>query len=137
MPDQRRITREIMRRWAPHSDARENGAPQPRAMAWHQRHATQTFDCVSRTLEASPRLQASMPDEEELDCAPHKRKTITWTPNAFLSSLGHDTGFSTSVGFNKVKVHQDWTSYHCQYLGSTIPHPPSSNITNAPGNASR
>ena len=23
--------------------------------------------------------------------SPHKRKTITWTPNAFLSSLGHDT----------------------------------------------
>jgi hypothetical protein len=49
-------------------------------------------------------------------------KTITWTPNAFLSSLGHDTGFSTSEGFNKEKVHQDWTSYHCQYLGLTIPH---------------
>ena len=58
-----------------------------------------------------------MPDEEELDCVPHKRKTITWTQNAFLSSLGHDTGFSTSEGFNKEKVHQDWTSYHCQYLG--------------------
>jgi hypothetical protein len=49
-------------------------------------------------------------------------KTITWTPNAFLSSLGHDTGLSTSEGFNKEKVHQDWTSYHCQYLGLTIPH---------------
>jgi hypothetical protein len=48
-----------------------------------------------------------MPDEEELDRAPHNRKTITWTPNAFLSSLGHDTGFSTSEGFNKEKVHQD------------------------------
>jgi hypothetical protein len=33
MKNQRRITREIMRGWAPHSDARENGAPQPRAMA--------------------------------------------------------------------------------------------------------
>jgi hypothetical protein len=63
-----------------------------------------------------------MPDDEELDCAPHKRKSITWTPNAFLSSLGHDTGFSTSEGFNKEKVHQDWTFYHCQYLGLTILH---------------
>jgi hypothetical protein len=27
--------------------------------------------------------------------------------NAFLSSLGHDTGFSTSEGLNKAKVHQD------------------------------
>jgi hypothetical protein len=52
MPDQRRITREIMRGWAPHSDARENGALQPRIMALHQRHATQIVDCISRTLEA-------------------------------------------------------------------------------------
>ena len=65
MPDQRRITREIMRGWAPHSDAREIGAPQPRAMALHQGHEahdTQTFDCISRTLEGQPghsRLQAS------------------------------------------------------------------------------
>ncbi len=36
--------------------------------------------------------------------------------------LGLDTGFSTLVGFNMVKVYQDWTSYHCQYLGLTIPH---------------
>jgi hypothetical protein len=65
MPDQRRITREIMRGWAPHSDAREIGAPQPRAMALHQGHEahdTQTFDCISRTLEGQPghsRLKAS------------------------------------------------------------------------------
>jgi hypothetical protein len=94
-------------------------------MALHQRHATQIFDCISRTLEGQPghsRLQASMPDEEELNFAPHNRKTITWTPNAFLNSVGHDTGFSTSEGFNKAKVHQDWTSYHCQYLGLPIPH---------------
>jgi hypothetical protein len=123
MPDPRRIAREIMRCCAPHSDTRENGALQPRAMALHLRHATQTFDCISRTLEGQPghsRLQASMPDDEEIDCA--QRKTITWTPIAFLSSLGHDTGFSTSEGFNKEKGHQDWTSYHCQYLGLTIPH---------------
>jgi hypothetical protein len=112
MTDQRRITREIMRGFlAPHSDARENGAPLPCGTALHQRHTTQIFDCISRTLEGQPghsRLKATMPDEEELDCAPHNRKTITWTPNAFLSSLGHDTGFFTSEGFNKEKVHQDW-----------------------------
>ena len=76
MPDQRRITREIMRGWAPHKDARENGAPQSRATALHQRHATQTFDCISRTVEGQPghlRLQASMPDEEDRDCAPGNR----------------------------------------------------------------
>ena len=62
MSDQRRITREIMRGWAPHSYARENGAPQPRAMALHLRHATQTFHCISRTLEGQPghlRLQGA------------------------------------------------------------------------------
>ena len=30
-------------------------------------------------------------DDEELECAPSKRKTINWTPNAW-----HHTGFSTS-----------------------------------------
>ena len=62
MPDQRRITREIMRGWAPRKDARENGAPQSRASALHQRHATQTFDCISRTVEGQPghsRLQVT------------------------------------------------------------------------------
>jgi hypothetical protein len=34
----------------------------------------------------------------------------------------HDTGIITSEGFNKEKVHQDWTSYHCKYLGVPIPH---------------
>ena len=52
MPDQRQITREIMRGWAPLSDARENGALQPRGTALHQRHATQIFE--SRTLEGQP-----------------------------------------------------------------------------------
>jgi hypothetical protein len=33
MPDQRRITREIMHGWAPHNNARENGAPQPLVMS--------------------------------------------------------------------------------------------------------
>ena len=125
MPDQRRIEREIMRGWAPHKDARENGAPQSRATALHQRHATQTFDCISRTVEGQPghsRLQASMPDEEDRDCAPGKRLKITWTPNAFLSSLGHATGFSTSEAFNEEKVKLDWTSYNCQYMGVPIPH---------------
>ena len=59
MPDQRRITREIMRG---HSDACENGAPQPRGTAMHQLHATQIFDCISRTLEGQPghlRLQGA------------------------------------------------------------------------------
>ena len=49
-----------------------------------------------------------MPDDEDLDCAQSKRKCLSWTPLAFLNSLGHTTGFSTSKAFNKEKVTQDW-----------------------------
>ena len=96
----------------------EISAPNSRCSALHQRHASQMFACIARTVEdqlGHSLLQASMPDEEERDCAPNKRKTITWTPNAFLSSLGHDMGFSISEGFNKA-------SYNCQHLGLLIPH---------------
>ena len=61
-----------------------------------------------------------MPDDEELECAPSKRKLLHWT--AFLNSLGHSTGFSTSKAFNKEKVTQDWISWNCQQLGLPIPH---------------
>jgi hypothetical protein len=63
-----------------------------------------------------------MPDDEELECAPSKRKFLNWTPPAFLNSLGHTTGFSTSKASNKEKVIQDWTSWNCQQLGLPIPH---------------
>jgi hypothetical protein len=42
-----------------------------------------------------------MPDDEELERVPSKRKFLNWTPLAFLNSLGHTTGFSTSKAFNK------------------------------------
>ena len=63
-----------------------------------------------------------MPDDEELECAPSKRKFLHWTPLVFLNSLGHTTGFSTSKAFNKEKVIQDWISWNCQQLGLPIPH---------------
>ena len=59
---------------------------------------------------------------KELECAPSKRKFLNWTPLAFLNSLGHTTGFSTSKAFNKEKMIQDWTSWNCQQLGLPIPH---------------
>ena len=37
-------------------------------------------------------------DDEEIECAPSKRKFLHWTPLEFLNSLGHTTGFSTSKG---------------------------------------
>ena len=63
-----------------------------------------------------------MPDEEDRDCAPDKRKKITWTPNAFLNSLGHDRGFSIGAGFNGEKVQRGWVTYCCQHMGLPIPH---------------
>ena len=91
----------------------------------HQSNLTQTIPCISRTVIGQPGhslLQDSMPDDEELDCAPSKRKTLNWAPFACLNSLGHRMGFSTSKDFNKEKVLQDWTSVHCQQLGLPIPH---------------
>ena len=63
-----------------------------------------------------------MPDDEEVDCEPSKRKKITWTSNAWLNSLGQPTCFSFTHGFNKEQVQKDWASYHCQYLGLDVPH---------------
>ena len=51
-----------------------------------------------------------MPDDEERECVPSKRKMLNWTPLAGLNSLSHHTGFSTSEGFNKEKTIQDWTA---------------------------
>ena len=81
----------------------------------HQRQLSQIIPCISRTVEGQPGhslLQASMPDDEELQCAPSKLKFLNWTPLAFLNSLGHTTGFSTSKAFNKEKVTQDWISWN-------------------------
>ena len=91
----------------------------------HSRLLTQNIPCISRTVIGEPGhslLQDSMPDDEELDCMPSKRKMLSWTPLAWLNSLSHHTGFSTSEGFNKEKVIQDWTAWNCQQLGLPIPH---------------
>ena len=84
----------------------------------HQRQLSQTIPCISRTVEGQlghSLLQASMPDDEELECALSKRKFLNWIPLAFLNSLGNTTGFSTlstSKAFNKEKVTQDWISWN-------------------------
>jgi hypothetical protein len=125
MPDQRQITRQIMREWPQHKATSALGPPNSQCAALHQRHASQTTVCISRTVvgqHGHSLLQNSMPDEEECDCAPNKRKTITWTPNAFLNFLDHDRGFSITEGFNKEKVQQDWVTYNCQHLGLPIQH---------------
>jgi hypothetical protein len=63
-----------------------------------------------------------MPEEEDLACVHSKRKKINWTPNAWLNSTSHHTGFSTSEAFNMPKVQQDWISHYCRFLGLDIPH---------------
>ena len=87
----------------------------------HPRQLTQTIPCISRTLigqHGHSLPQDSMPDDEELDCAPCKRKLLNWTPLAWLNSLGHHTGFSTSENFNKEKVCRVelrwWGTLKCQ-----------------------
>ena len=125
MPEQRKITAAIMKEWGPHKDLRARGAPRHRGRDMHKRQFTQTFPCISRTVTGQPGhslLQEAMPDDEELDCAASKRKVLNWTPLAWLNSLSHHTGFSTSVDFNKAKVMQDWTAWNCQQLGLPIPH---------------
>jgi hypothetical protein len=109
MLDQRRITAAIMKNWAPHLEARTLG-PHHRGQVMHPRQLTQTIPCISRTVigqQGHSLLQASMPDDKELDCARSKRKLFHWTLLAFLNSLGHSTGFSTSKAFNKERVIQD------------------------------
>jgi len=125
MLDQRRITAAIMKNWAPHLEARVLGPPHHRGKVMHPRQLSQTIPCISKTVvgqQGHSLLQASMPDDEELECAPSKRKFLHWTPLVFLNSLGHTTGFSTSKAFNKEKVIQDWISWNCQQLGLPIPH---------------
>jgi hypothetical protein len=125
MPSQRRITKAIMQNWGPHRQAHSDGAPHPRGKDLHLRHQTQVIDCMSRSVEGQPGhslLQNAMPDDEEVDCEPSKRKKIKWTSNAWLNSLGHSMGFSLTHGFNQVQVQKDWASFHCQYLGLDVPH---------------
>jgi len=81
----------------------------------HSRLLTQNIPCISRTVIGEPGhslLQDSMPDDEERECVPSKRKMLNWTPLAWLNSLSHHTGFSTSEGFNKERVIQDWTAWN-------------------------
>jgi hypothetical protein len=125
MPEQRKITAAIMKEWGPHKALRALGAPHHRGSVMHSRLCTQTIPCISRTVigqSGHSLLQDSMPDDEELDCVASKRKVLNWTPLAWLNSLSHHTGFSTSVDFNKEKVMQDWTAWNCQQLGLPIPH---------------
>ena len=72
MLDQRRITAAIMKHWAPHVEARALGPPHHRGKVMHPRQLSQTIPCISRTVKGQPGhslLQASMPDDEELECA--------------------------------------------------------------------
>jgi len=64
-----------------------------------------------------------MPDEEGLRrlraFQAHKDQLVL---NAWLTSTSQPTGFSTKEGYIKMKEHQDWTSYNCQFLALNIPH---------------
>ncbi len=127
MLDQRRMTAAIMKYWAPHLEARALGPPHHRGKVMHPRQltVTQTIPCISRTVvgqQVHSLLQASMPDDEELECAHSKRKLLHWTPLVFLNSLGHSTGFSTTKAYKNENEIEDWISWNCQQLGLSILH---------------
>ena len=66
------------------------------------RYTIDTHTRASRChVTPSSRSYKTLCPEEELDCAPSKRKTLNWTPFAWLNSSGHRTGFSTTEDFNK------------------------------------
>jgi hypothetical protein len=102
------------------------GFQSPQSTRQSLAHSTQTFACMSRTVDGQPghsRLQDSMPHEEELDCAPSKRKTINWTPNGRLNSLEHHTGLSASEDFNKVKAASGLHLLQLPIPGTAYPAP--------------
>ena len=133
MPDQRKITAAIMMMMMPFICSFRNKNDANGLLTEMRVHS------AHRMTEAKPAPAPHHADNtmhKELDFAPSKRKTLNWTPFARLNSLGHRTGFSTSEDFNKKKVLQDWTSFHCQQLELPIPPWERSNITNARANAS-
>ena len=114
-----------MREWKQHKDVLALGPSNPRCDALLKRHASQTIVCMSRTVEGQHKHslpQRSMPDEEDRDCAPNKRKAIAWTPNVFLHSPGHDRGFSIGAGFSGEKVQRDWVTFCCHAGATTGAH---------------
>ena len=117
LPDQRRVTVQIMRNWEQHLTIQDN-PPSSRCAELDRMHRSQAIDAISRTQEGDSGhsiLQQDMPDDEEYDCEPNKRRKLRYSPSAWLSCF-HLYG-SWPVAQRK----SAWTSWFCQYLGLQIP----------------
>ena len=62
--------------------------PSARSAKLERLHPAQPFDAISRTEEGDDGhsiLQKDMPDDEEYDCEPNKRRKLRYSPSAWLS----------------------------------------------------
>ena len=124
LPLQRRVTSQVMRHWAQHTAIADN-APSARQRHLDALHKTLACDAISRTKAGEPGhsiLQTDVPDGEDLDCEPSKRKKYRYSPAAFLSCFmlirPSDPSSSTwPVAERKAT----WSSWFCQYIGVPIP----------------
>ena len=76
LPLQRRVTSQVMRHWAQHTAIADN-APSARQRHLDALHKTLACDAISRTKAGEPGhsiLQTDVPDGEDLDCEPSKRR---------------------------------------------------------------
>jgi hypothetical protein len=101
------------------------------------RYTIDTHTRASRChVTPSSRSYKTLCPDEELDYAPSKRKTLNWTPFAWLNSSGHRTGFSTTEDFNKHRRKCFRTGHPSTDNNWDCPSWARSNITNARPNAS-
>ena len=76
LPPQRRVTSQVMHHWAQHKAIAAN-APNVRQRHLDALHKAQDFDAISLTKASESGhsiLQSDVPDGEEIDCEPSKRR---------------------------------------------------------------
>ncbi len=120
MLDQRRITAAIMKYWAPHVEARALGPPPPphhRGKVMHPGQLSQTIPCISRTVvgqQGHSLLQASMPDDEEIECTLQAQISQLDPPRISQLFRAHHglLNVQSILTCNKEKVIQDWISWN-------------------------
>jgi hypothetical protein len=76
LPPHHCVTSQVMRHWAQHTAITDN-APSAQHRHIDALHKSQACDAISRTKAGEPGhsiLQSDVPDREELDCEPSKRR---------------------------------------------------------------
>ena len=106
-----------MRNWVQHKDIADK-PPSARSAELERMHRVQPIDALSRTEEGDDGhsiLQKDMPDDEEYDCEPNKRRKLRYSPSAWLLC------FHLHRSWPVAQRKSAWTSWFCQYLGVQIP----------------